>query len=317
MNIVILDGKTVNHGDLSWEGLEALGSLTVYDRSSEDQVLSRSLEADAILTNKAIITADTLAQLPRLKYIGIIATGYNTVDTQFAASRGIPVCNAAGYGTDSVAQHVFALILALSNHVAAHARSTSAGEWSVSPDWTYTVAPMMELAGKTLGIIGLGTIGRKTAELGQAFGMKVIAHSRSPKSVAGVEMVDQESLFRQSDVISLHTALTAENTGLINADRLGWMKPSAFLINTARGGLVQEADLAAALNEGRIAGAGLDVLSSEPPPPDNVMLSAKNCLVTPHNAWQTREARARLIEIVVENLARFVRGEPRNVVNGV
>ncbi|MEM7374502.1 MAG: D-2-hydroxyacid dehydrogenase [Bacteroidota bacterium] len=317
MNIVILDAKTVNHGDLSWAGLEALGSLMVYDRSAEHEVLERSLEADAILTNKAIISAETLAQLPRLKYIGIIATGYNSVDTEFARTRGIPVCNAAGYGTDSVAQHVFALILSLSNHVAAHAKSTSEGVWTRSPDWTYTLAPMFELAGKTLGIIGLGTIGRRVAELGLAFGMKVIAQNRSPRSISGVEMVDVDSIFAQSDVISLHTALTAENAAFVNAARIGLMKSSAILINTARGGLIQEDDLAGALNEGRIAGAGLDVLSSEPPPLSNPLLSAKNCLVTPHNAWQSREARSRLIEIVVENLVAFLRGEPQNVVNGV
>lgn len=317
MNIVILDAKTVNHGDLSWAGLEALGSLTVYERSAEHEVLERSLEADAILTNKAIISAETLAQLPRLKYIGIIATGYNSVDTVFAGKRGIPVCNAAGYGTDSVAQHVFALILSLSNHIAVHAKSTTEGVWTHSPDWTYTLAPMFELAGKTLGIIGLGTIGKRVAELGLAFGMKVIAQNRSPRSVSGVEMVDVDSIFSQSDVISLHTALTTENAAFVNADRIALMKSSAILINTARGGLIQEDDLAGALNEGRIAGAGLDVLSSEPPPLSNPLLSAKNCLVTPHNAWQSREARSRLVDIVVENLAAFLRGVPQNVVNGV
>lgn len=315
MNIVILDGQTVNSGDLSWAPFEELGDLMVYPRSKPEEILDRARSAEAILINKAPIHAETLAQLPKLKYIGILATGYNSVDTGAARERNIPVCNAAGYGTDSVAQHVFALLLELCNHVALHNEDTHAGGWTKSPDWTYRIRPMVELSGKTLGIIGLGRIGQATARVGQGFGMKVIAHNRSPKEIAGIEMTNLADIFRRSDVVSLHCPLTEENREFVNKERLALMKPSAFLINTGRGPLIQEEALADVLHKQGIAGAGLDVLSLEPPSMNNPLFKAPNCLITPHNAWGTKECRERLIKIAADNLSAFQAGSPKNVVN--
>ncbi|GAB4421138.1 MAG: D-2-hydroxyacid dehydrogenase [Bacteroidia bacterium] len=316
MNIVILDGHTTSDGDLGWHALRALGQLRIYDRSAPDEIVPRAREADAVLLNKARLDAQALAQLPRLRYIGILATGYNTVDTAAAAARGIPVCNAAGYGSASVAQHVFALLLDLVNHVALHADDVATA-WPASPDWTYRLALMTELDGKTMGIVGLGQIGQATARIAQAFGMRVVAHNRSPRAVPGVEMLDLEALFAQSDVVSLHCPLTADNTGFVDAALLARMKPSALLINTARGPLIDEQALAAALQAGQIAGAGLDVLSAEPPPPDHPLLRAPRCRITPHNAWGSRESRARLIAIAADNLRAFRDGRLQNVVNGI
>jgi len=315
MNIVILDGQTVNSGDLSWAPIEELGSLTVYPRSKAEEILDRAKSADAILINKAPISKETLTQLPKLKYIGILATGYNSVDTKAARERNIPVCNAAGYGTDSVAQHVFALLLELCNHVALHNEHTHSGGWTKSPDWTYRLKPMLELAGKTLGIIGLGRIGQATARVGQGFGMNIIAHNRSPKDISGIEMTSLDDVFLRSDVISLHSPLTEENREFVNKERLALMKSTAFLINTGRGPLIEEKALADALSEQRIAGAGLDVLAIEPPSMDNPLFQAPNCLITPHNAWGTRECRERLIQIAADNLSAFEQGSPKNVVN--
>lgn len=315
MKIVVLDGHTVNHGDLSWEAFEKLGDFEVYPRSKAEEILPRAQGADAILINKAPISRETLSQLPELKYIGILATGYNTVDTIAARERGIPVCNAAGYASESVAQHVFALLLELANHVAVHDADVKSGGWTNNPDWTYQRKPMIELWGKTMGIIGLGRIGQTTARVAKGFGMKVIAHNRSPKDIEGVEMKSLDEVFAESDVISLHCPLTAENREFVNAEKLAMMKSTAILINTGRGPLIQEADLAEALNTGKIRAAGLDVLHQEPPSMDNPLIHAKNCVITPHNAWGTRECRERLIQIAADNLQNFQNGTPSNVVN--
>ena len=315
MNIVILDAYAANPGDLSWEKIAALGRLTVYDRTAPDQVVERAAGMNAVLTNKAVLDADALKQLPDLQYIGIIATGYNTVDVAEAARRGIPVCNAPGYGRDSVAQHVFALLLELSNQTGLHARSTAAGEWSHNPDWTYRKAPMTELAGKTLGIVGLGEIGSQVARIGQAFGMRVLGNNRSERQMPGVTMAGVAQLFAESDVVSLNCPLTDDNREFVNSALLRSMKSTAFLINTARGPLIDEAALAQALDAGWLAGAGLDVLSQEPPPINHPLFQAKNCIITPHNAWGTRESRERLIGIVAENLRAFIAGRPVHVVN--
>jgi glycerate dehydrogenase len=317
MKIVVLDGYTLNPGDLSWESLEALGDTTIYQRSTDDEVLERSRGADVILTNKAPITREIIENLPGLRFIGVLATGYNIVDIEAARERGIPVTNVPTYGTTSVAQMVFAHVLNLAQHVAHHAETVRQGRWSASQDWSYWDCPLIELAGLTMGVLGYGRIGRTTGDLARAFGMQVIAYDPfvDAAHVNGTRMVDIDTLFRESDVISLHTPLTPETEGLVNARYLAMMKPTALLINTSRGQVVNEGDLAAALNEGRIAGAGLDVLSEEPPDPDNPLLTARNCYVTPHISWATRSARARLLEIVVENIAAFQRGEPQNVVN--
>lgn len=319
MNIVILDGYAVNPGDLSWDKITALSDqpLAIYDRTDPDQVIERARGKQIILTNKARLDAETLHQLPDLAYIGIIATGYNTVDVAEARKRKIPVCNAPGYGRDSVAQHVFALLFELTNQVGLHARSTAAGEWAASPDWTYQKAPMTELADKTMGIVGLGEIGSQVARIALALGMRVLGNNRSPKVLPGVEMVSPEQLFTQSDVVSLNCPLTDENRGFVDAALLNKMKPTAFLLNTARGPLIDEDALATALNEGRLAGAGLDVLSTEPPAINHPLFRTKNCIITPHNAWGTRESRARLLHIVEQNLQAFLSGTPVNVVNPI
>ncbi len=320
-NIVVLDGFTANPGDLSWAPLEALGHLTVFDRTPPELVAGRAADADILLTNKAVLGAATLAQLPRLRCISVMATGYNVVDVAAARQRGIIVCNVKGYAAESVAQHVFALVLELTNQVATHARHTAAGGWAASPDWSYTLAPIMELAGKTMGIYGFGQIGQRVADIALAFGMKVVACHKHPERDrrAGVAFVSFEDLLAQSDVLSLHAPLSADNQGIINLGSLAQMRPTALLINTGRGGLVAEADLKMALENGLIAGAGLDVLSEEPPRSgpngvNNPLLGLPNCLVTPHNAWATREARQRLIAESVENVRAFMAGAPRSVV---
>jgi glycerate dehydrogenase len=307
MRIVILDGFTTTAGDLDWSPLEGLGSLTVYDRTAPEAVEARSREADAILINKTQLGADVLSRLPRLRYIGILATGWNTLDLAAAHAQGITVCNAAGYGTDSVAQHTFALLLELSSRVCVHARSVQTGAWSASPDWTYLQAPLMELSGKTLGLIGPGRIGGRVAEIARAFGMQVQESGRSGGLPPG-------QLFETSDVVSLHCPLTPQTHEMVHAGLLRRMKPGAFLINTSRGALIREADLAQALREGWLAGAALDVLAQEPPPPDHPLLHAPNCLITPHIAWATPESRSRLIRIAAENLRAFAAGSPRNLV---
>ncbi|MDD5350216.1 MAG: D-2-hydroxyacid dehydrogenase [Chthoniobacteraceae bacterium] len=315
MKIVVLDGYTLNPGDLDWSALKALGACTIHDRTPAGEVLERGADAEILLTNKTPLTAETFARLPALRYVGVLATGYNVVDAGAARAHGVAVTNVPAYGTPSVAQHVFALLLELTNSVGLHTASARAGEWSGSTDFCYWKEPLVELEGLTLGLVGFGRIGARVAEIGRAFGMKILATARTPKTVPGVTFTDLETLLRSSDAVSLHCPLTPETNQLLNRERIGWLKPSAFLINTGRGPLIAEADLAEALNAGRIAGAGLDVLSTEPPRADNPLLSARHCVMTPHVAWATRAARQRLMQTVVENVRAFLAGTPRNVVN--
>ena len=317
MNIVVLDGFTLNPGDLTWSELQSLGSCEIYERTLGPEILRRSARADILLTNKTEIRRSQIEVLPRLKYIGVLATGTNVVDLEAARERGIPVTNVPAYGTRSVAQTTLALLLELTQHVGYHAQTVREGRWSRSVDWCYWDRSLLELDGLTLGILGYGRIGQAVAGLGQAFAMKILACSpNAPVSTNGVAIVGLETLFRQSDVLSLHCPLTAQTQGVVNAQRLSWMKPGALLLNTSRGQLIDEAALAAALNEGRLAGAGLDVLSTEPPAADNPLLQARNCIITPHLAWATRAARARLLQIAVANVRAFLAGQPQNVVNG-
>lgn len=316
MNIVYLDGYTLNPGDLSWEPLEKLGTLTVYDRTAPEEIVERAAQADAILTNKVVLDAQILAQLPQLKYVGVTATGYNIIDVQAARAQGITVTNVRGYSTPAVAQHTFSLLLALTNHTELHSQSVRSGDWATAIDWCYWNTPLVELSGKTLGLIGLGDIGTQVARIALALGMRVVAHRKSSAPAdEGVELVELEYLFRESDVVSLHCPLTDETSGLINANSLATMKPTAYLINTGRGGLIREQDLADALNSGRLAGAAVDVLSTEPPQADNPLLTAQNCIVTPHIAWAFNESRRRLMQLTAENIAAFQQGTPSNVVS--
>ena len=317
MNIVVLDGHTLNPGDLSWDALRTLGECTVHDRTPRDQVVARAREAEIALTNKVVFDRAVLAQLPRLRYIGVLATGYNVVDVAAAAAQGIVVTNVPAYSTRSVAQLTFALLLELTQRVGDHARAVREGRWTRSPDFCFWDHPLVELDGLTMGIVGFGHIGRSVAALAQAFGMRVLAHSRTPRAAPGVAWVDLDALFERSDVVSLHCPLTPETRDLVNAERLARMKPTAFLINTGRGPLVNERDLAEALDAGRLAGAGLDVLSAEPPPADHPLLAARNCLITPHIAWATRAARERLMRTVVENVRAFLAGAQQNRVTPV
>lgn len=316
--IAVLDGHTLNPGDLTWADLEQLGSVSIYERSRSHQVVPRARDAEIILTNKVPIRKDQMQQLPELRYVGVTATGYNIVDIEYARRRGIVVTNVPVYGTQSVAQFTFSLILALCHRPEAHSDAVRAGAWSRSPDFSFTSFPQVELSGKHLGIVGYGRIGRQVAKIALAFGMRVSVFSRTVKrceSAQGIEWSDLETLFETADVLTLHCPLTKETAGMVNKDSIGRMKRSAFLINTARGGLVIQSDLADALNEGRIRGAALDVLETEPPDEDNPLLSAKNALITPHLAWATREARARLMATAVENVRRYLSGDPVNVIN--
>jgi len=316
MNICVLDGYTLNPGDLSWAELQQLGPCALHDRTSPADIVPRAATADAVLTNKTPLTRATLAALPQLKYIGVLATGTNVVDLAAARERGIPVTNVPAYGSRSVAQATFALLLELTQRTGHHAQRVRDGGWSNAVDWCFWDSPLVELDGLTLGIVGLGRIGVTVAEIGRAFGMTVIAHNPSARSGPPfVHCLDLETLFRTSDVVSLHCPLTPLTQQLVNAERLAWMKPSAFLLNTSRGPLIDEPALAEALNTGRLAGAGLDVLSVEPPPAENPLLTAKNAVITPHNAWGTRAARSRLLRLAVENLRAFRDGRPQNVVN--
>ncbi len=311
MQIVVIDGYTLNPGDLDWDGLNALGNVSFYDRTAREETVSRCLEADVILTNKAPLDAEILSQLPRLKYIGVTATGYNIIDTDFARKTGIVVTNVPGYGTDSVVQLTFALLLELCWHVQRHSDAVMQGRWSRSVDFSFWDFPLMELSGKTIGIIGFGHIGEKVGDVATAFGMNILAVSRRRSDQSGrtnFKWADIDEVLERSDVVSIHCPLTPETKGLINKDRLDRMKPSAFLLNTSRGPIIVEQDLADALTRGVVAGAGLDVLSVEPPHPGNPLFTAPNCLITPHIAWATKEARRRLMAMSVENLASFMRG---------
>jgi len=292
-----------------------LGDLTVHNRTTAAEVTERAVRAEVVFTNKSLVPAAAIEALPELRYIGVLATGYNVVDTAAAAERGIAVTNIPGYGTESVAQMTFALILELALQPALHNASVRAGDWSACPDFCYWQKPLVELHGLTLGLVGYGAIGRAVARIGRAFGMKILVHTRTLRDEAATQFVDRETLFREADFISLHCPLTNENEDFVNANLLEQMKPSAFLINTGRGPLVNEPDLAAALAANRIAGAATDVLSTEPPAADNPLLNAPNLIITPHIGWATRAARARLMEIAVENLRAFLAGTPQNVVN--
>ncbi len=317
-NIVVLDGYTLNPGDLSWSALEALGPCTIHDRTPSDQIVDRAQAAEILLTNKTPLDRATLDQLPRLQAIGVLATGTNVVDLEAARERGIPVMNVPAYSTESVAQIVFAHLLNLAQHVGYHAATVREGRWTQSKDFCYWHKPLIELHGLTMGIIGFGSIGQSVARLAQAFGMQVLVYNRStikPASTA-VTQTDLDTLLRQSDVVSLHCPLTPQTQNMLNATSLALMKPTAFLINTGRGPLIDEAALADALNNDRLAGAGLDVLSSEPPQAGNPLLTARNCHITPHIAWATRAARQRLMHTVVTNVSHFLAGHPQNVVNG-
>ncbi|MFO7956840.1 MAG: D-2-hydroxyacid dehydrogenase [Candidatus Brocadiia bacterium] len=316
---VVLDGHTLNPGDLSWDGLRALGECEIYDRTPPDQTVPRAAGAPVVLTNKTVLDRTVIEGMDDLRYIGVLATGYNVVDLEAAAERGIPVTNVPTYGTDSVAEMVFAHIFALARRVAKHAAGVREGEWARSPDFCYCDYPQVELAGLTMGIVGFGRIGRAVATRALAFGMRVLAYDvETPDQPPdGVEMAGLDRLSAESDIVTLHVPLTPRTEGMVGAERLALMKPAAFLINTSRGPVVDEAALAEALEEGRLAGAGLDVLSEEPPDADNPLLQAPNCHVTPHIAWATRAARARLMETAVGNVRAWLDGSPRNVVNGV
>ena len=316
MKICILDGHTLNPGDLSWESLRELGDCVVHERTPPGEVAARAAGAGVVLTNKAVLGREQIAALPGLRFIGVTATGFNVVDIDAARARGIVVSNVPGYGTRSVAQHVFALILELTQRVGDHSRAARGDGWPSSKDWCFWDGPLVELDGSTLGVVGLGEIGSAVAGIGQAFGMRVLAtrSSRRPMPANAVEAGIDE-IFARSDVVTLHCPLTPETRGLVDAARLAAMKPSALLINTARGPLVDEAALAAALDAGRIAGAGLDVLSQEPPAAGNPLLTARNCVITPHMAWASRAARARLMDATVANVRAFLTGSPRNVVS--
>ena len=317
MRLTILDAFTANPGDLSWSALDTLASCSIHERTPASQVVERAKNCEIVLTNKTVLNGDTIRALPKLKYIGVLATGYNVVDIHAARERGITVTNVPGYSTPSVAQTVFALLLELTHQVGHHAQTVREGRWNRCEDFCYWDGSLVELSGLTLGIFGYGAIGEAVARIALAMGMKVIAYRRNwlEEPLAGMEKVHREEIFERSDVLTLHCPLTEDTRELIDATSLAEMKRSAFLINTARGPLVNETDLAAALNSERIAGAALDVLSSEPPKADNPLLSAKNCLITPHIAWASKAARARLIATAIANVCAFLDGRPQNVVS--
>jgi glycerate dehydrogenase len=314
--LVVLDAYTLNPGDLSWRFFEDFCDITVYDRTPKDMVLERCVGADFIFTNKVIINAEVIQQLPMLKYIGVLATGYNVVDIEAANARGIIVTNIPAYSTNSVAQLVFAHIFAHFNKVEMHSKHVAKGGWAKSIDFSYFLSPQTELAGKTMGIVGYGKIGSKIAQIALAFEMEVLITSRSVKTglPEGIKQVSLEELFEQSHIVSINCPLTDENKGFVNRELISKMKSSALLVNTGRGPLVNEAHLAEALNKETITGASLDVLSTEPPAADNPLLGTKNCIITPHIAWATFEARSRLMYIAADNLKAFIKGKPVNVV---
>ena len=316
LNIVIIDGNTLNPGDLSWDPFMKLGKVHVYQNSTPSEGLEKLKDADIVLTNKYVIDESLMSQLPRLKCICVTATGYNIIDINAANERNIVVCNAIGYSTTSTAQHAIALLLELSNQCGDYHNSVMQGDWAKSGSWTYTRKPTIELANLTMGIVGLGSIGQQVAKIATALGMKVIANKRSQNSgtVAGVQMVKLNELYICADVISLHCPLNSESHEMINIDSLSKMKSSAFVINTGRGGLINERDLSTALREGSIAGAALDVLQDEPPTMDNPLIGISNCIITPHVAWGSKAARSRLMDITLANVISFIEGCPQNTV---
>ncbi|HIR56407.1 MAG TPA: D-2-hydroxyacid dehydrogenase [Candidatus Gallacutalibacter pullicola] len=318
MKIVILDGYTENPGDLSWEGFEKLGDLTVYDRTPADKIAERIEGAEAVIINKTPLSAETIAGCPTLKYIGVLATGYNVVDVQAAKDRGIPVCNIPTYGTAAVGQFAIALLLEICHHIGEHSQSVHNGDWESCVDWCYWNYPLIELDGKTIGIIGFGRIGQTTARIAQALGMKVLAYDQyENKSLESDTMkyTTLDDLLAKSDVISLHCPLFESTQGIINKDSIAKMKDGVIILNNSRGPLIVEQDLADALNSGKVAAAGLDVVSTEPIHGDNPLLKAKNCIITPHISWAPKESRQRLMDIAVDNLEKFLAGKPQNVVN--
>lgn len=320
MKIVVLDGYALNPGDLSWQGFEKYGDVTVYDRTSftdKQEIISRIGEAEAVLTNKTPIDEEVLAAVPNLKYIGVVATGYNVVDIEAASKRRIPVTNIPAYGTDAVAQFTFALLLEIANQVGVHNESVHQGDWQRSDDFTYQKTPLMELQGKTMGLIGYGEIAQATAKIAHAFNMEVIYwnHRSKEPQAEWAQQVSIDELYQRSDVISLHVPQTADTQEMINRESIAKMKDGVILLNTARGGLLDEAAVATALNERKIFAAGVDVVSSEPMAEDNPLLAAKNCFITPHIAWRPLETRERLMGIAVDNFAAFLDGTNKNVVN--
>ena len=318
MKIVVLDGYTLNPGDISWEGLEALGEVTVYDRTKPEEVVERIGDAEVVYTNKTPITRDTLDQCGNIRFIGVLATGYNTIDIEAAKEKGIPVSNIPTYGTAAVSQFAIALLLELCHHIGEHSDAVKNGEWTSNPDWCFWKYPLVELAGKTMGIVGFGRIGQDTGKIAQALGMKVLAfdaYKRPELESETCRYADLDTLLAESDVISLHCPLFPDTEGIINKDTIAKMKTGVMIINDSRGPLIVEEDLRDALNSGKVAGAALDVVSTEPIKMDNPLLSAKNVILTPHIAWAPKESRQRLMDIAVENLQCFVDGAPQNVVN--
>jgi glycerate dehydrogenase len=314
--IVILDGYTENPGDLSWDGFAELGDVTVYDRTPSDLIAQRIADADIVITNKTPLTAETIKNAEKMQYIGVLATGYNVVDVQAAKERGVVVTNIPTYGTDAVAQFVFALLLEICHHVQHHSDAVKEGRWSKAPDFCFWDYPLIELVGKTMGIIGYGRIGQATGRIAKAFGMKVIAYDSYQNPELKDDYVSLDTLLSESDVIALHCPLFPETEGIINKESIAKMKDGVILINNSRGPLIVEQDLAESLNSGKIAAAGLDVVSSEPIKEDNPLLQAKNCLITPHISWAPKESRQRLMDIAVANLRGFLSGARQNVVNG-
>jgi glycerate dehydrogenase len=318
LKIVVIDGYTLNPGDNPWDEVAVLGDLMVYDRSNPEQILEQATGAQVVVVNKTPMKAEILEQLPQLRFIAVSATGYDCVDVEAAGRRGIPVSNVPVYGTDSVAQHVMALLLELCNRVGLHDQAVKSGEWMAAPDWSFWKTSLIELTGKTMGIVGFGRIGRRVGELAHAFGMNVMAYDPFESQEPGYEpfsWAKLDKLFSGSDVITLHTPLTPDLEGIVNDKLLGVVKPGTLFINASRGGLVQEEDLAEALNSGRLGGAALDVVSLEPIRQDNPLLKAKNVFITPHIAWATLEARRRLLQETAQNIRAFVDGAPINVVN--
>lgn len=318
MKIVVLDGYTLNPGDLSWNGLHQLGQLTVYERTSEEMVLERIGDAEAVFTNKTPITSKVIENSPNLKFIGVLATGYNVVDVKAARSAGIIVSNIPTYGTDAVAQYTIALLLEMCHHVGAHADCVKRGEWTSSPDWCFWKFPLIELAGKTMGIIGFGKIGQGTAKIAQALGMNILAYDafRRPELESGTcHYAELDELLSESDVVVLHCPLFPDTQGIINRDTISKMKDGVMIINDSRGPLIVEEDLRDALISGKVAGAAVDVVSQEPISPDNPLLHAPNMIITPHMAWAPKESRQRLMNLAVGNLKAFLEDAPVNVVN--
>lgn len=315
MKIVVLDGFAANPGDLSWDFLGKYGEYEVFDRTPVSLISERAKDAEIIVINKTPVSREALTELPGLKFIAVLATGFNVVDTAACDERGIYVANIPSYSVSAVAQQTFAFILEYANRVGAHTLSVNSGDWTASPDFSYQIAPLCELDGKTLGIIGYGRIGRRVASMAQAFGMKTLIHTAHPEKYPDAEFVSMEELLRNSDIVSLHCPLTLETDKMVNRGFISKMKDGAFLVNTSRGQEVDETDLADALNSGKLSGAGVDVLSVEPPEADNPLLTAKNIYVTPHIAWAAKETRGRLLSILEENIAAFVSGNPVNIVN--